>query len=1132
LFAPLKLRLLDTPTLSVGALTLPALAPVDAALLALLALQGAQARQQAAALLWPDADAAGAATNLRQRIYRLKRLAGRVVVQGDRSITLPEDLEHDLQGYAELLAANPLHGRGALLGTLHFPGHEALSGWLAAQREALAQLRCRVLSQGAQAHAEQGRHTQALDFAQAWVHHAPLNEQAHRLLIQLLHQQGNRAGALAAYRHCENTLRAELGVQPGATTGELLAHLLEPGVPAPAQALAMPMALLRPPQLVARRGHWRQIAQAVAAGQTLVLVGEAGLGKSRLLGDFVSSRVGWCRVAGSPGDAALPFAMLARLLSLCTALWGRPHEEWVGRELARLAPEAGTPSSDPFALLRLQQAVRAALRGWQTRGMAGLAMDDLHHADASSLELLLPMATAAPQTPQAPNVLQGPGTTQADEPGLPWLMATRPAAVAAVPGLNGLPRLDLSPLSLPEVQDLVASLALDGVRPELWAPALLQRTGGNPLYLLQTLAAAFEAGTLQDGALQAHAPLPASLGALLAARLEKLSAPARSIARLACVAGPDFTLALACQLLSAQPAALADPWLELLAAQVMHDGRFAHDLIRDATVSITPPEVRGLIHAQVAQALGQAGAPPGRVAEHWDAAGRWPEAASAYEQAAVLARAHGAVADELAKLQAATRCHRATATAQATAAAFASEHRALELRVANTQLGDDTLQGCEALLATSGSDEQRAQAQVLLSYYWSQRYEPALGLPAAQSALQLAQACGNPALVLRAAQRLGGALTRLGRHEEALQSLRGAAADLRALPLDDRLDWMSDFGQALDYADQRSEALLAYDAVINEATAHKRWAVAAAALALKSLALLFLARTGQGHQAMEQSLAMSRQAGYEGAGLLVDEMTCAGNQRDLGHFSAYLQRAESLPQALRDAGNAFWAANAEHDLATAYAWLGRADLALRMLAGTTDGLPALMRAARLATRARLARDYGVGTAGPQPQALLQEALALLDEAQAPGRSHLRMAITLQTARDATPAAGLAAATQLQDEGLQRQNLMLATSAACVRLRILQTCGDTLAAAGVASDLMHRLGDGDAPAGTYPVELWWLAGQALLPHQPALAHATLARAALWLRHTARHHVPPIYQESFLARNPINAALLLAVQRLGL
>lgn len=1107
----LTLKLLGTPALTAGAQPLPALAAVDVALLAVLALQGEQPRQQVSAWLWPDASNAGAATNLRQRIYRLKRLAGRKVVEGERSIALPGDLQHDLQGYAEQLAADPGYGRGTLLGTLEFPGHDNLSAWLAAQREALAQTRVRVLAKAVQAHVAQGRFAAARDFAQAWLHHAPVDEQAHRQHIQLLYQQGNRAAALTAYRQCEQILRTELGVEPSAPTQALLAQLLDATAPAPAAAKSIPVTLLRPPRLVARDGLWLQMAQAAAASRTLVIEGEAGLGKSRLLGDFVAENGGWCLVAASPGDSALPLALLARLLSTCVARWGRPLEDWVCGELARLAPGVGPPSSDTFATLRLQQAVHRALAHWHLEGLQGLALDDLHHADASSLALLLPLATG----------------TQVE--GLPWLLATRPTAAAL--GMGALPRLGLQPLPLEAVQELVASLGLAGVQHDSWGPLLLQRTGGNPLYLLQTLTAAFEAGALQNGAPAVLTPLPATLTALLAARMERLGAQARAIARLACVAGSDFTLELACELLDVRPAALADPWLELQAAQVLREDRFAHDLIRDAAVAITPPAVRSLIHAQVAQALARAHAPAGRVAEHWDAAGRWPEAAQAYEAAAAHARACGAVADELLKLQAATRCHRAAGTAGAAAAAFATEHRALELLVSSTQLGNDTQAACEALLAIAANDEQRVQAQMLIAHYWSERYEPATALGAAQSGLQGARAIGNPHLTLLAAQRLGGALSRLGRYDEALQTLRPMVTELHALTLDERLNWLTDFGLTLDYADQRLEALGVFETVVSEATAHQRWAVAASALSPKSNMLVYLGRTREGFEAMEQSLALCRRAGIEGSGLLVDEASCAGNLRDLGHFSAYLQRAEALPQALREAGSAFWAANAEHDLATAYAWLGRADLALRTLSGPTEGLSPLMQAARLTTRARLARDYGVGATGPHPQTLLQEALRLLDEAQNAGRSHIRLSIALQAARDAAPEQGLATATQLESEGVRRQNALQATSASCVRMRILMGCGDAPAAHGVAAALLERLGDTGPPAGTYPAELWWLACHALQAHEPTRARALRAHAAQWIRCTAQDHVPALYREGFLARNPFNAALLAEVQREG-
>ena len=88
-----------------------------------------------------------------------------------------------------------------------------------------------------------------------------------------------------------------------------------------------------------------------------------------------------------------------------------------------------------------------------------------------------------------------------------------------------------------------------------------------------------------------------------------------------------------------------------------------------------------------------------------------------------------------------------------------------------------------------------------------------------------------------------------------------------------------------------------------------------------------------------------------------------------------------------------------------------------------------------------------------------------------------------------------------------------------------------AACGVAVALLERLGDIGPPAGTYPAELWWLACQALQRHEPALAQATRAQAVQWVQRTAQDHVPALYREGFLARNPFNAALLSEARRDG-
>lgn len=1115
----IRLKLLGTPSLAGPGQPAPLLLTGnDAALLAILATGGPQPRSVLAGLLWPEKDAATAATNLRQRIYRFKRMAGGPLVVGEGAVKLAAGVEHDLLDALRLSASQPHWGAERLLGAHEFADNEALAAWLFAQRESRTQLRVRQLSDAAAAQADQGDLEKALPLAQLLVSESPLSEPAHRLLIRLLHRRGDAAGAQAAYEHCVATLAQQLGIKPSADTRALLSQLQAETPRHLARAQAIPLSLLRPPKLVARDEHWQQISQAVANRQGLLIEGEAGMGKSRLLGDYVRSSAGWLLVAASPGDLAMPYALLARLLSLCSASWLQPSQAWVCQELARLAPEAGVPSRENFAALRLQQAVNAALLHWQSLGLVGVALDDLHYADPSSLELLLPL-------------ISGTGAA-----GLPWLLATRPPTVTTATAaihteLEGLARLSVTALSMPDIQELLSSLDLASLRAELWAPVLLQRTGGNPLYLLQTLTAAFESQALHDDPLRAVLPASSSLRALLVGRLEKLSPAARAIARVASVAGPDFDLQLTCQLLQTTPAALADPWLELQSAHVMHDNRFAHDLIRDASAQITPTAVRQMMHAQVAAALALRQAPAARVAEHWEAAQRWLEAAQAYEQAAAQAHEHSAVADELSKLQAATRCHLLSEAPQAQQAAFVTEHRSLELRVAQTQLGADTQQSCEDLLSRAQNDEQRVMALVLLAHYWCERFEPERGLACGQSAMTLAQALGCTRWSLLAAQRVSGALGRLGRYDEAVECLRPRSQDLAALSLDERLNWRTDFGLALDYADQRQEALLVFEAVTDEGKRHGRWAVAAAALSLAGNALTYLGRSAQGQQAMEEAMVLHRRAGVQDQGLLIDEANYVGCLRDRGCFAAYLQRAERLPQALRDAGSDFWAANAEHDLATAYAWLGRADLALRTLAAhDNNSLPPLMQAVRLVTRARLARDFAVASNQVHPPTLLHQAQDLLAQTKASGRSHFSLAIAVMVARDAEPESALRTARGLEAEGLRRQNMMLACAASCLQLRLLLARGDLHAAAASATELLQRIQPHGVPAGIYPPDLWWLAYQALRLHQPVLAQATLRQTEQWLHRIAHDHTPQYHRESFLTRNPINRAVLAAAQSL--
>jgi predicted ATPase len=197
-----------------------------------------------------------------------------------------------------------------------------------------------------------------------------------------------------------------------------------------------------------------------------MLVGEAGIGKSRLLQDFGAGRAGIVAVQARPGDAGIAYAVLARLLRSVLAA----HPLAIGpartQELALVLPELGpaVALAGEAQRLLLQRAVDQTLADALGHGLQALIVDDLHFADEASLEFLQSLAS--------------------DATGLHWGFA-RPAERAPRPKLRaalGKPRAwrrVLPPLGLAQLAALVESIGLAELSAERLAPALLRHTGGN-----------------------------------------------------------------------------------------------------------------------------------------------------------------------------------------------------------------------------------------------------------------------------------------------------------------------------------------------------------------------------------------------------------------------------------------------------------------------------------------------------------------------------------------------------------------------------------------------------------------------------------------------------------------------------
>lgn len=594
------------------------LAPRDALLLAWLAIEGPTRRARMAALLWPDTADDAARNALRQRVFQLRRRFGSALLVDEALLALAPAVVHDLRDDGPLLD-----------GVQAEPGGE-LQQWLAAQRAARLDRRQRALAMQADA-AEAARDwAQALATAQQLLALAPLSEEVHRRLMRLHYLAGDRAAALLAFDRCEAMLKHEVGAAPAQETLALLRLVSDADGAArlPAERAPALAALQHPPRLVGRDDVRAALLRGVQEGRLAVLAGEAGIGKSRLLADLVerchAQGLTVLAVGARPGDALLPHALAARWLQALLALPGLQPQADERTELARLLPTLGAASpvrDDRGEALR--QVLAAVLRRACAGGLAAVIVDDLQFADRASLTLLQPLLAA------------GDGA---------WVLALRPhelepATREWIETLQrttvGLPRV-LPPLGTDDVAVLVESLAMPGLAGRAQADGLVRHTGGNPLFVLETLRAALSG---QSGDAAGRWPAVASVQHLIRQRLERLSPMALKLARCAAIAGPDLSADLAAAVLGVRPLDLADVWAELEAGDVLRGGGFAHDLIGEAARAAVPEPVARSLHAEIARWMEAHAGAPARIARHWLTAGEAGRAVPHLLQAARQAEA-------------------------------------------------------------------------------------------------------------------------------------------------------------------------------------------------------------------------------------------------------------------------------------------------------------------------------------------------------------------------------------------------------------------------------------------------------------------------------------------------------------
>ena len=1071
----------------------------DALVLAYFAIEGPSSRAALASMLWSDVEPERARANLRQRLFRLRKVVGFDLLEGHVVARLRADVRTDLDG--------PEAGTGELLTGVGEIDAGGLADWLDTTRARRRAAHCERLAGEAARLENAGSLAAALHVAQQLVDANPTSEHGHRRLMRLHYLRADRSAALVAYRHCAATLARELGAQPSDETRQLKLQI-EKSTALALRVVPTPVWLLRPPRLIGRALELAQLVTALASGSHVLVLGDAGMGKSRLLEEYLLLQ-SVVAVQGRPGDEHSPYIVLARLLRALFAIGVQPNEA-ARAELARIVPECGQASTSKFDRGSFESAVEEMLASARAT-LAAVVVDDLHFADFASVELLARVGIGQ----GVPRLVFGarPGECEAV---LALLDSTLVEARCLV-------RITLAALPLSAIEELLMSLELPPSPDTASAPlavAIARHTGGNPQFILETLKALRGVDKRDLGANE-HLPLPRSVGLLIERRLRQLSAPAIRLARVAAIAGSDFSAALAAAVLECGPVDLTDAWSELEAAAVLCDHRFAHDLVYETTLAGLPAAIARDMHGAVAQVLARTGGEVARIAEHWLSAGATDKALPL-----LLASARQAM-EALCNHEAAQRFEKAIAI-QAQAGDVGSEFDSLlDLFDCLQDLDrraqvDAVLVRLFELAATPALQARalEARGRALLA-----RLELDPALAAGTAALELATAANDPGTTFDTRLLITQTLAKLGRVEEAEAMLSAARAFAEgAASVHQRVYFYESAAFMMIAAERFEESHALWRKLEASAVEMKALRTVATSLNYQTLC--------EGNAGNFQQAAITAERwrdyvidnGLFGEARQYLDLNLAYIYQNLGRYGdalAAIQRADALKVDHLGGLHVRYA--------SAYALLGQFARVRQHLDAITANVPMTpgMRLTDMLLRLRLARVAGTRLpVGHGVDEVLQQAerVALASERAAPRVRWLLVRAEFLEANEAAQAARDAASLALA-KGMHGDRICAEVLLARALLRL----GDPPAA-------LPRARIALALAASYQPEFLYFAEIGQVAHEVLTLNGENGGAILrstvdWIQHTTAHHVPAEFRDSFMHRNPVNRDLLAAASRLG-
>jgi DNA-binding SARP family transcriptional activator/tetratricopeptide (TPR) repeat protein len=798
------------------------------AILACLALapRGSQSRHTLTGLLWPEAAEAEARNNFRVTLSSLRTaLAAAQLrclhIEADTILLDLDTVDVDAvkfrrlveNGNPDALAEGIRYYRGDLLegfGVDEAPFEE----WLAGEREQL-----RILALGAceriLAHQlRTGANDAALGSALKLLSLDPLRESTHATVMRLHAKHGHFGPALRQYNACARVLQRDLGISPSTATRQLyedIRRAAHHGSRAPHGARAEQPAVSWPRMarvpLVGRVEEMHALREALKQalgrrGQVVAVMGEAGIGKTRLVNELVreiqplQAQVWLGRAYES--DRILTFGPWVDAIRTSGLVRGdaslRALNPLWAAELGRLVPELVESSPKAASHVdnarRIFEAVTQLVKHAIDSHPLVLILEDMHWADELSVRLLSFLARRVAEWPMLLVITAREEEVDARSALRRMLNELRLVGVLQPVVLSALRQTATATLVHQLAQSDGKSFEPEPVVQQIWAVSR-----GNPFMIVEAVQALGDAVTRS---VPGTVPLTPVVREAVASRLARLSEQGRRLIAVAAVIGRVFEFPVLQRASGLRKLAAAEGVDDLIRRRflnvVPHGLEVTHDWVREVAYSELQPPLRQTLHAGVATAIEKHYAE--NLEPHYPALGRHYLEGEAWDKAAVYLHAAGrASAARVGHGEAISRFEGAL-----TALRHLPETRdtierhvdiCLDLRYSTSGLGDFArmiahLRDAEPLARRLDDERRLGWVHAYMGYYLRAARPPAEARPFTQSARAIAERIGDRELAIEADYQEAMTCSYTGEHGQALEFFRRVIATGDALGVEGR----------------------------------------------------------------------------------------------------------------------------------------------------------------------------------------------------------------------------------------------------------------------------------------------------------------------------------------------------------